>query len=88
MPYLSKREVAIRIVLTIDALERKNGVTTRELSEILELNNSFKNSDYRPAQSYIDVVSQVRPVIEIGERKSAVFGRSSTVYRIIKQGEI
>ena len=86
MPTASKNERILKCFLTIEALKRKNGVTNRELSEILNIPSSFKNNDYRCAQRYIDAASLVLPVIEICKRHSmgARFGPPSTAYGLLQ----
>ncbi len=83
MTMVSRKEAILKAVVTIDSLKRRTGVTAKELSVILNMPHSLKNHDYRCAQRWIDAVSLIYPVVEIGSR-SSMTGPPSIVYKIIK----
>jgi len=87
MPMPSRREAMLKAFLTREALDRKAGVTARELSLILGYGDDFKNHWYEAARRWIDAASVVLPVAEIGKRRhqDAITGPEATVYGIRKE---
>jgi len=83
----SRREAILKAFLTREALERRIGVTARELSSILGYGDNLKNHSYESAKRWIDVASLVLPVSEIGKRRyrDAITGPEATVYGIRKE---
>ena len=81
---LSIEDAVSKTLKTIHAVERPQGVTRRELTDILGL-SAGKKRDYRSAQQWIDVIGNHVPVIEVGEREAVgCGGNPSTVYGLMK----
>ena len=85
-PY--RRDSIDRAFKTIIALQRKSGVTIRELSEILEFNGELPKTRHNCAKTWIDAASTHLPVVEIGLRRSqgVNMGALSTAYGIRRVG--
>ena len=82
---IGRRHTMERAFKTIAALKNKNGVTARELGQILDFDASTDKISRDCARRWIDVASIHYPVAEIGRRRSAgvATGALSTVYRLM-----
>ena len=82
---LSIEDAYHHVTKTFAALKRPQGVTRRELSEILGLVVN-KKRDMRPAQAWIDGAGNYIPVVEIGLREHDGYrgGNLSVVYGVMK----
>ena len=81
-----KRDPIKRAFLTIQALQRRSGVTAKELADILDFDSTQRANRYVSAKYWIDHAGYFLPVVEIGKRRheGAKVGRKATVYGVLR----
>ena len=73
------RDPIFRAFKTIEALSRRDGVTTIELADILGFGGT-RQTRYSLGRYWIDMASLHYPVVEKGFRANGMAGRNPVVY--------